>query len=319
MVVANNRIRHALFGQFPSPQVASGPGGRLFLTTHALGGIPDDAILLACGALKGPITPAMAAAQMDDMLAAFRARGVDPKVLAVPSSPALHADELPPWLAARCATAVPTLQAVEKARRDDPAVWIAAAAMQAMKADKELYPPTWFHWNGEGLGEIARLSMQRFHGADGAAAPQRILRERTRSDLSFLFPGVRLYSEIAVPDLRQAGISYCVGIACYPELAGMIDTVPDVSRLRNPAPGLRPRLVLISDSFGRFLAPWYARYYSEVIHLCTNGMEQMSERRLAALRAFAVRPGSGDHVLMVYHDVNVINSRLQRDTGLLAP
>jgi hypothetical protein len=91
-----------------------------------------------------------------------------------------------------------------------------------------------------------------------------------------------------------------------------------MSTYRNPkAP--RGRLVIVSDSFGLPVAGWYSRYYKEVVHLCTNNMDQLAEQELQPIRTYLFDEAKGGDLLFLYHDVTVHAGRIGADAALLLP
>ncbi|MES2300262.1 MAG: hypothetical protein V4582_24725 [Pseudomonadota bacterium] len=321
LVAFNNRIRYALFRQFPTQQVIEGQEGRIFLAAHQKTDKPYSAIIEAFGGLND------AAAVMIDDLNAFeaasRAHGVQARVVIVPSSPAVHVKQLPPWLARRYqdvpipamrALDAPTLQASIRHR-----VYVPFREMRADAEQFDVFPRAWFHWSGTGPRKVAGYVMENLFGesATTGTAPKTTFKDMP-SDLSHMFPGVSRSSRFEQIDYAASGIDACLGPSCFGALEPIMAKLYQMAIFRNPA-ATRGRLVFITDSFGMPAAPWYARYYKEVLLFSTNNFDRLNAAEMAQVRALLFRPQAHDDVLFLYHDVTVYSGRIGEDGRALFP
>jgi hypothetical protein len=136
----------------------------------------------------------------------------------------------------------------------------------------------------------------------------------------YLFPGIERLADVGEPDLTGTGITRCDGPDCFEtRFRAVMAKLPPSGVFRNGAPGLAPRLVMLTDSFGIGAAPWFARYYSEVVFVSTNFLFRLSQDEKAALKKLVFRPDSGDEVLYLYHDVTVNVNRIATDLAYLRP
>jgi hypothetical protein len=322
LLTLHNRIRFSLFGQFPTVQVISGKDGRIFLSAHQKTDPPYSAIFSSFGYQIDP-APAIAD-QVNQFSALTRERGLDAKLLIVPSSSVVHADQLPDWLRTRVDPAsIPTLKVLASSRLEAAArnnLYFPYQEMRAEAARMDLFPKTWFHWMGDGPRTVAGLTMERFWstGRD-QGVPLATKIENMPSDLSHLFPGIELSSPVRAIDYQASGVEACFGPTCLGEaLRPTMEKLWQMSTYRNPrAP--RGRLVIVSDSFGQPVAGWYSRYYKEVVHVCTNLMDELSEQELRPIRSYLFDEAKGGDVLFLYHDVTVHAGRIRTDTALLLP
>ena len=233
----------------------------------------------------------------------------------------VHPEDAPPALVAECSSDSTPVSGIVRApelARVASSMLYPLHDMREIKKTATLYPTTWFHWTGAGLDQVARLSLARF----GQRPPDRTLPLHTRSrvvpsDVSHLFDGVTLDSEIVEPDLAASGIKACTGVDCFPEVAAA-RLLQDVSRFDNPAAPAR-RLLIISDSFGAKIAPWYARYYRQVEHFATNHVAQVSPDQMEQLKAFMYRDPEQTDILILYHDGSVVYNVLHHGTEKLLP
>jgi hypothetical protein len=314
----NNRTRHSLFGQFPTSQVIQGKG-RIFLAAHATTHEPYSAIYLSCGAETENLRIDVngIAGQARNLIEGAKRAGINAKMLVAPSSPALYANQLPTWLAARCNAALPPVPRIlaSPILGDEARAAIAYPIDLARRIDENdrFIPENWFHWAGAGPRIAAEASTGSLLGIDtSAGTPLRRHKESAPSDISHLFPGVTLKSEIEVADHQASGIKVCAGAPCFPEVPAAAAKLAEVSRYVNDKAPAR-RLVLLSDSFGAYIAGWYSPYFREVVHLSTNNLGLLAPEDVAALRKQFLNGAPGDHVLFLYHDGSFLANRLKID------
>jgi len=322
LVRSNTRLRHALFGQFPTIQVAAGRDGYMFLANHTVQGAPYGAIRIACG--DGYDGVDRIVQEINYFEKFFARRGLKPKLLIVPSGPLVYNRHLPAWMAARCPDhAAPALAILASS-------WLQPAAraltyfpldvMRALGPDTPPQPQHYFHWAGDGPRAVAEAAEQRFWGrAASVASPLATAYAPGPSDYQSLYPGIEIIRTVGTPVLAGSSITACEGPACLPELAGAATKLHMVARYRNSAPGLGPRLVILSDSFGPSALPWFARFHEEVVLIGTNNIPLLDAAEKARLRAFVFRPDSKDELLYLYHDATVYSSRVLGDMQFFAP
>lgn len=313
LVDTNNRLRFRLFREFPSVQMIAGRHGRMFLAAHAADQPPYSAMFNVCSgdAVASPGT----VDYFNKMFADFDRMGLRPRMLIVPTAPSVHSNDVPRWLMPRCAgddTAVAKVLA-------DPALSAAARRgifyplpeMRALANNENLFPKTWFHWSGPGLGDVARLSVEHFWGAPATLGAPLPTRSQWRpSDINYLAPGVDLVSLVVEPDFDAAHIQACYGGGCFPEFAAYRQYLNDTSRFTNPAAPER-RLLIVSDSFGSKISGWYARHYRTVEQIATNALEQLTEAQIESLKQVLLRDPQHTDILFLYHDGGAVYNSLR--------
>lgn len=303
MLWLDGRLRYKLFGETASDQVLFGRHGRLFLISHEKGH-PYSLVDSICGA--GVARAQIDAAAADTARLLDDASQVAPRSLyvSVPTAPALYPEDLPPWLAARCASFHLTAPAVRDAlaaiRPDLKArMFYAIEPMLTAKAGGEAIPRVNFHWHGLG----ARLVAERVAGRElGMTQARRIPAHMATalSDLARFTPGLTLTDRVLEPDYGPAGIAPCYGESCFPDLAPFAHALTEASRFRWTS-GQGPRLLLISDSFGARAAGWFSEYFADVVHLNVN-FALLSPEQLAALRRVLFRDFPPDVLVLMLHD-----------------
>lgn len=324
MVEIYTRLRHDLFGRFPTNQVIGGRDGRIFLAAHnrAGEGEPYTAIALACGwqFRDGPEI----LAEVNHFSRLFDAAGIDAKLLIVPSAPIVYLEQLPAWQTERCTVdGAPAYQMLASPGLDPRArerVMFPLKEMRAIRGRDAMFPLTFFHWSGAGPRAVAGMTQERFWKRPAAGGtPIPLVEKRVPSDVHFLFPGIEHDSVAGEPDFTGTTITSCYGPDCFPGMKSIMEKLVVVGRFTNTAPGLAPRLVMITDSFGYAGAPWFSRYYNEVVYLSTNGLAQATPAEVEQLRSLLFRRGSKDEVLYLYHDATVYSNRIGTDLKTLRP
>jgi hypothetical protein len=320
-VVLNNRLRFDLFRQFPTIQVIAGREGRIFLSAHATYHAPYSAITTPCGYTKSNTDDA--AEQLSRFSSRLRGSGMDARILIAPSSPVLYVDQLPKWLEARCNASTPPIPAVLGSPRLDQhareSVFYPLAEMRALRRTMDVFPKTWFHWSGAGPRAVAGLSAEHFWsiGQDSGSALS-VSNRVTNSDIGHLFPGVELTIEMLVADYDASGVQFCRGPACFPGIQGVAGKLGEVHTFHN-GKATSAKLVILSDSFGQFIAGWYSRYFRDVLHLSTNGLNQLDAAEAEQFRQFVRRESQYGQLLFVYHDGSILDGRPARDLAVLVP
>ena len=345
LVKLNSQLRYQLLRQLPTQQAIIGKHGRLFLVTHNAAEMTYPAVALPCGYQSGPHDPdahrQAVVKQLNLFGQSMDQHRIAARLLIAPSSPMVHNDDLPDWLQQLCARQAPSVEqafaATDSASPATPAAGSSATqqagkpvlspiarsasfyplqAMREAKATQSVYPPGWFHWGGNGARLAAWLSVEHFWQVDATRSlPLATVNERQPSDIGHLFPGVQLDSMVEMIDFARSGVSRCVGPGCFPELP-LLDTLWGSARYRNPQawPG---RLVLLTDSFGLNIAPWYARYFQDVMQVSTNDIARLSPAERAQMRQLLLPEGPGHFALFIYHDGAIFANRIETDLKLL--
>jgi len=323
MVAAYARLRHDLFDRFPTNQVIKGQGERIFLAAHndRGQGAPYTA-LIACGWQFHDHTRIVNELKQFD--ATFSARNIPARLLIAPSGPVVYSDELQPWQAARCKPdQVPLrgiLAATELPESARARIYFPLSEVWAMRERVEFFPKSFFHWGASGAGAVAGLTERHFWGrGEDAGKPIPLSAKVRPSDVAYLFSGIEHNSMADEADFNGTTITPCFGPACFPEQQAMMDKLAVVGRYVNSAPGLGPRLVIFSDSFGYAGAPMFARYHREVVYVSTNALVRLDAAELEQLRKLTFVPGSDDEVLFLYHDATVLFGRVGTDLDMLFP
>jgi hypothetical protein len=295
LVQANSQLRFALFHEAPTPQTLFGRDGRLFLTTHDANH-PYSLIRTICGAGVSEADIATAAEGIETLL---RAAGPDAVFVAVPTAPTLYTQDLPDWLRRQCQTEPTAEQVVE--RTGSARVVYPVAALRVAMTGGAVIPRYNFHWSGRGARAVAAMVAEQMLGLKHAVDIPGI-EQMADSDLARMVPGLALRDTVMLPDTTTAGIDFCYARPeCLPGLGDITSVVDDYSRTVSPHSG-SARLLLISDSYGSFIAPWFGAYFGEVRHISSNNFDRLSAAQRVRLKQSLFTDYRPDRVIFLYHD-----------------
>ncbi len=307
-----NDLRFSIFAESGNPQIAFGRDRELFLTSHNAAE-PQQMLFLLCRGAGDEAWDRSLAAQLARFLDAALRRDARTVELVVPTKTVIDEGNLPGWMRASCndgqAMLPRMLSALGRTRPDLRShVAYPLALMQSLHGPDAPYPKVNFHWDGPALGIIAAMiAEQRFHRRRLTTLKLRV--EQKNSDIAHLLPGVRLPFETIEPDLAASAIGSSVQI---PELGASGIILADTSRFRKAGPSSGPRLLIISDSFGQPIAPWFAAFYGEVWHVSVNNLPHLARAQRSALVDTLFNHYRPDDVLLVFHDFSqaYVNTQL---------
>lgn len=302
---ALDQIQYRVFGTFASPQILPGREGRIFLASHVGGEANRNSLILSvCG-----VRPTAASHQdMVRSLAEVLARSdaaSQGRTLAVlvPDASVLYPQHLPAWLERRCRAAQPLLEGIMAALPEAlrPRVVNLRPLLSALDPATPAVPRRNFHWDGDGPLRSAQWIAEEVLGRRPAfEMPTRM--ERKRSDITGFFPGLLLDGDVVEPDLARAGVAACYGAPCFeaalgPEAARVLS---DLRRFDSKAP--QGRLLLLTDSFGSFIAGGFTPYFREVMQVSTNNLPQLTAEQRARFRRAAIEEYRPDVTLLLFSD-----------------
>lgn len=316
LVQWNNELRFAAFHEFPSIRMSVGRHGRMFLSSHGTNVAAYSALTSAC---KGTwVATEGTAAYFNTMFGDFAAMRLHPRLMIIPTAAVVYNEDVPSWLAGRCAsTDTPVARLLASPELDARAranIVYPLPQMRDIKQHAVIYPKTWFHWSGPGVGALAQWSLKTLWDFDVApGVPELVMHTAIeQSDVGFLVPGIDLPAEVTRPDLPASGVAVCTGKhTCFGAEQAYLDKLDDVTRIVNPRARDR-RLLILSDSFGHYIAGWYARYYGTVEQVSTNAMGQLTPAEVAKARAYLFRDPEHTDIVMLYNDGGAIYDTLRK-------
>jgi hypothetical protein len=319
LIRLNNNLRFVLFDQFPTTQVISGRSGRIFLSAHDKASPLYSAITTPCGYAHGDID--VVAQQVGKFISSFQSSGISAKLMIVPSAPMVYPEHLPAWLEKRCSSVASPIELLLGSKplrafaRSE--IYHPKEEMLSLKESLQVFPKNWFHWGGDGPRAVVDLSVNRLWSIPSESGKALVAtRLPTDSDIAYLFPGIQLKSEVLAADYKRSGIQECLGAPCFPELEKISNKLQEVARYTNPA-APAGKLIVLSDSFGKYAAGWYSRYFREVKHFSTNSLPQLDVEEARAFRNYVLNEARGTHLLLLYHDGAVMTYRLALDQSKL--
>jgi hypothetical protein len=306
MIRLTNRLRFTLFDEMPTQQTILGPTGRLFFTFHT-GETPFAVIRRACGIGLSDAEVENGAGSIEHVFESLKERHVNAILALIPTAPIVYREDLPRWLAKRCKgpstveRVMRQLQVLGEANR----VFYALAPMRAAAlSDLGAFPKFGFHWNGNGPRFTAEFLAGQALGRTKILSMSPEAQE-VPSDLSPFTEGIPLRIIDVSPNTSASQNYLCHGITCFPELGHSSAIFLNAVRVGSSTSG--KRLLLVTDSFGNNIAPWFAEYYPSVWNFTTNDLKRLSNEEQSAFLDRILTTYAPDDVVFLFHDAAVLS------------
>nr|WP_315484150.1 hypothetical protein [uncultured Undibacterium sp.] len=306
MIEWNNALHFGVFGDLNSVQLTSGKGGFLFFNSHSAQD-PLSMIHFLCGRrTKSDDYQRMATTASTFMHSAL-ATFPNSHFLVVPTKPVVYQEKLPDWLQQQCTGLTPPVPEIVAQLRLDPSlaarIIFPLTEMRAKVSQHEFYTKATFHWVGDGAKPVAQLVASDFFHLPSISTLSNSPKKELADMQSFL-PGVRLEDSLREPNYQKAGITECRGAACFPEFSTFSAKIGDLSRFtQNEKKG--PKLLIVSDSFGRGIAGMFSEYFGEVWHISVNNFKTLDPTELSKVQDISLNQYKPDHVLFLWHDFSI--------------
>lgn len=310
LTVWHNRVKYALFGEYPGTDLVRGKDDQIFLNFGW--GEAKRSLRALCG-LSIP-APLLAERTAEIIAGIADIRAVHPKtyIWVIPDKSRVMPEKLPDWLQADCAQSrppIPTILAEVTARLgDDGHILYPLAALRATNP----YPPPNFHWTVGGTWPLARMFAETQLGLSQRTSP--VLRPiDTYADISSFMPGLRRPVVDAGPDWTGTGVSVCQDRPeCFPEFPDIAKVLFQASRYQ-PSPSAAgaergPRLLLLSDSFGAGIAPGLAPYVTHLWHFLLNESRHLTDDQWARWRQHAITDFNPDIIVLVFSEGGLLGN-----------
>ena len=302
---ALDQVQFQAFRAFTSPQIVMGREGRIFLASHdARERYRNSLIRVACGAGVPAGQTAQIAAALAAVLERSDAAGAGRSMaVLVPSASVLYPSQLPAWLERQCRSATPLIEGITAAlpAAMAPRVVNLRPVLAALDPATPAIPRYNFHWDGIGpLRAAAWMAETQLGRRAGFILPTRVVRKR--SDLKGFYPGLRLSVDVTEADEGRAGVATCLGPRCFEAALGAEAAVLMDELARYEGPGQEGRLLLLTDSFGAFVAAGFTPYFREVVQVSLNNLPQLSGEQRARLRRALLEEYRPDVTLFLVHD-----------------
>ena len=303
LVQWNQRWRYAILKEAVSPQITVGKDGYLFFNAHEAHH-PLRMLEFICGKNISDQQAQELAQEVNSFAQFARQTNSSTTIAFVPSKPALYGEYLPSWWQQECARYQPTLfRVMSKLQQQNgkPQVVYPLTEMRAAKQFEQLYPLHDFHWQGKGAQRYAQIIAEQVWGRK-ANTELPFVTERSPSDMQSFMPGVDLAQNLQKPDWDKSAFTYCEGPHCFTELAHAA-ILGDVTRIqrRQAVVAQGQRLLLITDSFGHGVAPYFAPYFDEVWHVSSNNTGALNAEQKQQLKQ-SLEKFAPSQTLYLFHD-----------------
>ncbi|MEM8489813.1 MAG: hypothetical protein AAF756_03230 [Pseudomonadota bacterium] len=304
---AYRRAQFELFGDAPIPNVVRGDDGLVFLTSHGAN-YPRATLNRFCSPnsfrIKG------IARSLANLSEELRRYGVQLHVAIPPSKIALYADRLPPTVPVRHRH---RCQSIAQKRGFAPDLLSSMAEGYSviypfeeqfrLRDTPHFYPPENFHADSRSTHEFAR-SFFRVAGIAG--------------DISGLEPSL----ETVRADLKMMGFSRDIKAWRYryrqqvkitrspPSwVLSQFPTIKVTATYDTERPLSRRRAVLLSDSFGAFVAPHLAIGFEQILRL---NIKSLGKPEAEQFLTVALKKTAATDVILLLHDAGLDTGSLQR-------
>lgn len=303
LVQWNQRWRYMVLREAVSPQITVGSNGYLFFNAHEVQH-PLRMLEFICGKNISQSQAHELAQQVVSFAQFAKSQNPSTTIAFVPSKPALYSEYLPSWWQQECARYQPTLTRVVNAtQQQDKALQIVypLSEMIAAKQQQQIYPLHDFHWQGQGAQSFARIIAEQVWGKTSTGELP-FTTELSESDMQRFMPGVDLRQNLQKPNWKASAFDYCEGPACFADLAHAV-ILGDVTHVKRRQTGVNAtqRLLLITDSFGHGVAPYFAPYFDEVWHVSSNNAGALSAEQRQQLKLSFERYAP-TQTLYLFHD-----------------
>ncbi|MEM1403790.1 MAG: hypothetical protein AAGG55_10710 [Pseudomonadota bacterium] len=304
------RIQLQIFGDSPLPNVAIGDDGFVFLTSHDAEH-PKLAVRRLCLPQREQIERLHRG--LEDLAGRLRSDNIRLIVTVMPSKMALYPDKLPDQIGGKflnlCReTAIQNdwapAQLAELA--DGYEVFYPLSQLGALRDTPHFYPPANFHANSRANHEFAKEYF-RAVGIAETVGDVKVRISTINADLKML--GITRKTEVWQYE-------YVQGIRRFRRVPAWVrESYPSVrgfSRFETSQPLREGRALILSNSFGAYLAPHLAPGYRELAQ--TDFKNLFGDQRDVFLQR-AIKEARPDDLLLVVHDAGLLNAPLARFLG----
>jgi len=307
MIRLTNRLRFTLFDEMPTRQTILGPTGRLFYTSH-FADKPFSLIRVVCGIGVSEADVKDGAGSIEHAVESLEKRHVHAIVVLIPTPPIIHREDLPRWLAKRCerpSTVDRVMRQLQELGEANRVFYPLAAMRAAAQSDLGAFPKLGFHWNGNGPRFTAEYLAGQVLGRTKILSMSPEAHE-VPSDMSPFTEGIPLQITDVSPNTSARQTYLCHGIGCFPEL-GHASAIVFFHATRVGSLASGKRLLLVSDSFGYAIAPWFAEYYGSIWNICTNDLGRLSNEDQSTFLNRVLTTYAPDDVVFLRHDGAVLD------------
>ncbi|MFN3212310.1 MAG: hypothetical protein ACE37M_04335 [Henriciella sp.] len=314
------RVSYAVFADSPVKNIERGADDFVFLVSHGQGARMSSVADSCPDKADWPDISNQMVADWQAIQAAFKTRGITPHLLIIPSKKTFYAERLPRSvpraLRSRCLNMRDPGHPIEHlARVQDGSVIDAYPALDPVKNRPHFYPPENFHSDGESaMRAVTAALMKMGYAVPKAGAFPQFETVPSHADLA----GVLGFQ-------RQIGLNEPIGFdkkaleqdATYPEfIAAAFGPGVYARRYKNADAPFKRSVLLISNSFGIRIAPYFSSAFETVDQISTNKLNSVDAR--VGLFEEIVFRGTHDEIVFIFHDESLFKGRLGKYAEALA-
>lgn len=252
--------------------------------------------------------------EWDQIKTSFEGAGFKVNLLIVPSKPLLYPDRLPVSIPAEfrrnCKkSTVDDAPLVRLAQLDPSRIVFPIKEYAAVLDEPNFYPPQNYHSEGTSAYTAAEAFLTSTFPDRSRPKPEFVI-EKTRADIWPIF-GFERQGLISKPVFEGEDIT--PDPVFWGRLRAKLPVAVEASSYWNNNLPDGEKALIISDSFGVFIAPYMARGFGKLDHLSTNGFSDLD---LQSLFTEIVSTESYDRVIFLFNAENVLSGRLSSFAGL---
>ena len=305
MIAAYNNVMFYVMGVSTSENVLIGKSGELYLS-HYGGEAAYSLIRKVCETPDNAQYVVPSIERNISTIRAFYPEDLKVHFLAVPTKhrimPNMLPDSLPTEIYSACMTGkgmIPHfIQHSEDSLAQDLLIYPIDWFLD-MNKRTDIFAKNHFHWFGATSETVARQIMETYYKIESVKMPTDTIARTIRADADLYLYGTNQTVTYRAINYDAAEIEVCRGVACIEGIKSWYPRALDVTRITNTNLDNDLRLLMISNSFGRALAPAFGLGFSEVTHINTNALRHNEREQFYHE---SLRLADPTHILYVFHE-----------------
>lgn len=305
---AYRKLQFYVFGDSPVANVSVGDEGFVFLNSHSVSR-PHTAISKLC--LRNASQISKTAKAMDTFASIIDRQGATMTYAVVPSKPLLYPDRLPYTTPARfreaCLSIDPLQSAAgqlrERAQGADYRVYFPFSELAAMRDEPAFYPPENFHSASRINHEFARGLLHELDIDVGRAYSKDAYLGVIRADMDLL--GFRRDADAWIYPYADYETVFS-----HREPSWVVRHYPrarDFGTFVSANPASTRSALLLSNSFGKYVAPHLAPGFKSLHHINLNALRKTEAEAFLRQVLAQIQP---DDVIYLVHDGGIPSAQL---------
>ncbi len=299
-IAASNRIKYYIFHEFNSKQITIGSNNFIYFNSHTAQK-PNSLIKSVCNvSLFAKSLQQQFLSNIEAYINLTKTHGIKTNIAIIPTKAKIYPENLPELEKSWCINTSQPWWNNNAKEEIQKGIYYPLNKMLNLKNTIQVYLPHHFHWHGKLPYILAEDMIQALWKLpiEFNAKSKEI---RAQSDLRFYFKGVHLYDNSVSYDFSPLNIEKSEGHNC---IQGIEKTYKNniCYAYKTSAYNTHTKLVVLSDSFGQFIAKYFIRGFSNVI---TIDLKNLSNAEQAGFHQWLFETVKPTHILLLMHDGGV--------------